>query len=184
MQIGVKPGNNSVDIFLADIELIVFKNFSSRRVQMVVIKDADVDSHLSRIHIPRVELPLLIHVLIVYLLSLLNEIHWYLFFLFFYFHFWGLYCLLFGGLNLLPLGSLNFLLLGRFKLLLLGSLKLLLLMLAEKAKDMRMWDIKGTDILIWIIKQCQRVLDVTEVGWGLQDLWIVQKVGQLGDLLS
>ena len=175
MQIGVKPGNNSVDIFLADIELIVFKNFSSRRVQMVVIKDADVDSHLSRIHIPRVELPLLIHVLIVYLLSLLNEIHWYLFFLFFYFCFGGLYCLLFGGLSLLPLGSLNFLLLG--------SLKLLLLMLAEKAKDMRMWEIKGTDIQIWIIKQCERVLNVTEVGWGLQDLWIVQKVGQLGDLL-
>ena len=105
---------------------------------MVLIKDADVDPHLSWIHIPRVELPLLIHVLIVYLLSLLNEIHRYLFFFFFYFRFWGLYCLLFVDLSLLPLGSLNFLLLRRFKLLLLGGLKLLLLVLTEKAKDMRM----------------------------------------------
>ena len=184
MQITAKPGNNCVHIFLADLELIVFKNFSSWRLQMVVIKDADVNSHLSWIHMPRVELPLLIHVLIVYLISLLNEINWYFFFFFFYFCFGGLHRLLFGAFNFFLLRSLNFLLLGRVNFFLLEGLKLLLLVLAEKAKDVRMWEIKGTDIQIWIIKQCERVLNVTEVGWGLQDLWIVQKVGQLGDLLS
>jgi hypothetical protein len=96
MLIAAKRGNNSVDIFFGNLKLIVFKNLSSRGLRMIRIKDADIHSHFGWIHVPRVELPLLIHVLIVYLLSLLLEGQWNLFFLFFYFRFRG------GGAAPLP----------------------------------------------------------------------------------
>jgi hypothetical protein len=99
---------------------------------MFGIKDADVHSHFGWIHVPRVELPLLIHVLIVYLLSLLLEGQWNLFFFFFYFRFrWGLlHCPLFGRLSL-PL-------FGGLQKLIFGGLSLLLLIFAEEGKDMLM----------------------------------------------
>jgi hypothetical protein len=130
MQIAAKCGNNSVDIFLGYLKFIVFKNFSSRGLNMFGIKDADVHSHFGWIHVPRVELPLLIHVLIVYLLSLLLEGKWNLFFLFFYFRFRGelLHCPLFGGLSLLLFGGLQKLIFGRFSQ--------FLLIFAEEGKDM------------------------------------------------